>query len=660
MTPEDLYRFQSIQSCELSPDGETAIFGLQRIDRKSEKKYANLWIVPTRTGRPRQFTYGDHVDSAPVWSPDGRDIAFVSNRADERQPQIHVLPFSGGEARPLTDLAGQIGSFSWSPNGKRLAFAFRKEDAAVIDREADETKRELGIVVRHIDRLRYKMNGEGYYPDERWQIWTVDTRSGRTVQLTDQSKHHSFDPVWSPDGKRILFNSNRSQDPDLNPEAVDLWTIDAGGGRARRIPTTPGIKAGARFSPDGKTIAYIGRPEGYNVWENSRVYVVPANGRTKPKDLTGAHDIHVGDGTLGDIGDEGMRPPLWSTDGSRITFQISRHGTTQLVSIDTDGNDLRSVIDTDGMTGSFSFDRDQRRVAWVGGDFFDPGQIIVTDTDSGAQKRLTRFNDTWLNRVDLGELEEVWVKGADRNDLQGWVLKPPGFRSNRKYPSILEIHGGPLAQYGNRMMHEFLFLAAQGYVVHFTNPRGGQGYGEAHAKAIENDWGNKDYADLMAWTNTIARKPYIDTTRMGVTGGSYGGFSTCWIVSHTHRFKAAVTQRCVSNLISMYGSSDINWSMERLMGTGTAPWDDFENHWRLSPMKYVGNVQTPTLVIHSEQDLRCDLEQGEQFYVALKRRGIDTEFVVFPEENHELSRAGRTDRRVERLKHIARWFDKYL
>jgi dipeptidyl aminopeptidase/acylaminoacyl peptidase len=223
----------------------------------------------------------------------------------------------------------------------------------------------------------------------------------------------------------------------------------------------------------------------------------------------------------------------------------------------------------------------------------------------------------------------------------------------------LEIHGGPGLQYGNFFMHEFYYLAAEGYVVYFCNPRGGRGYGEAHSKAIWNNWGTVDYDDLMAWVDFIQKKPYMDKKRVGVTGGSYGGYMTNWIIGQTHRFKAAVTQRSVSNLISMYGSSDYNWSMQREFGD-RPPWENFKNYWRQSPMKYIGNAKTPTLVLHNENDLRCAIEQGEQIFVALKKLGVDTEMVRFPDEPHGLSRTGRTDRRIERLKHILRWFDRYL
>jgi len=264
-----------------------------------------------------------------------------------------------------------------------------------------------------------------------------------------------------------------------------------------------------------------------------------------------------------------------------------------------------------------------------------------------------------LRNVDLGSLETVWIKGPAGNDLQGWILKPPGFDAKKKYPSILEIHGGPLTQYGFLFMHEFYYLAAQGYVVHFTNPRGGRGYGEAHAGAIWGDWGNADYADLMAWTDYLSNQPYIDKSRMGVTGGSYGGYMTLWIIGHTQRFKVAITQRCVSNMVSMWGSSDLNWSFQVELQAGP-PFEDLQKYWDMSPMKFIGNARTPTLVSHSEGDLRCPIEQGEQAFVALKRLGVDTEMVRFPDEFHGLSRTGRTDRKIARLNHFVRWFDKYL
>jgi dipeptidyl aminopeptidase/acylaminoacyl peptidase len=329
--------------------------------------------------------------------------------------------------------------------------------------------------------------------------------------------------------------------------------------------------------------------------------------------------------------------------------------------VSTDGKKpvVEDVIPDDGVVGAFMFDEKQEVLCYYHADMKSPGEIFARKMKNGATKKLTRVNDKLLRGVDLGQAEEVWFKGAAGNDLQGWIVKPPRFSAKRKYPAILEIHGGPWVQYGNIFMHEFYYLAAAGYVVFFCNPRGGKGYGEKHAKAIANNWGGPDYDDVMGWTDFVARKRYIDRKRIGVTGGSYGGYMTNWILGHTNRFAAAVTQRGVYNLISFWGTSDFNWAFQEAFAK-KPPWEDFKNLWRQSPMKYVGNVKTPTLVIHSEADHRAAIEQAEQMFVALKTMGIETEFVRFPDEPHGLSRGGRTDRRVKRLEYIRGWFDKYL
>jgi dipeptidyl aminopeptidase/acylaminoacyl peptidase len=259
----------------------------------------------------------------------------------------------------------------------------------------------------------------------------------------------------------------------------------------------------------------------------------------------------------------------------------------------------------------------------------------------------------------LGTIEAVQFQSTDGTPLEGWILKPPGFDPTKTYPSIMEIHGGPQTQYGQAFMHEFFFLAAHDYVVYFCNPRGSQGYGNDFAGAIYNNWGTVDYEDIMAWADYMEQQPYIDTQRMGVTGGSYGGYMTTAIIGRTQRFQAACAQRLVSNMISMWGTSDFNWVWTRAMGNET-PRENLENYWRQSPIATIENAQTPTLIIHSEKDFRANLEQGEQVYVALKKLGVDAELVVFPDEPHGLSRGGRTDRRVTRLEHILRWFEKYL
>lgn len=657
---EDLYRFQLISAPRISPDGQHVVYAQHRVDQKTEKKYANLWIVSTIGKGPRQFTYGDQSDSNPRWSPDNESIAFLSNRGVKDKPaQIYIIPFHGGEARQLTSIAGSIGSFAWSPNGKALVCTVRKTDAEGLTREKDEQKKKLAIVARHYDRPFYKLDGFGYLPKERMHLWAVDSATGKARQLTDHPVFDEESPAWSPDGQRIAFISNRSPDPDLRPDANELFIMPAKGGEIRRLVTPLGPKNMPGFSPDGKWIAYYGSEgEGLN-YKNNDLWIVPSDGSTAARNLTAPFDLQAGSSTLNDLGEPETVPPIWSNDSQSIYFPEVYHGSSVLKEIKLDGKQPLLIVGEGGVAASFSLDRSQSHLAYFYGRINDPGQVMFRKLQTGETRQLTQLNRELFDQIQLSQVKEMWIKGPDGNDLQGWVLTPPGFDPGQKYPSILEIHGGPRTQYGFYFMHEFYYLASKGFVVHFTNPRGGRGYGEAHTKAIWLDWGGADYADLMAWTDGIAQEPFIDAARMGVTGGSYGGYMTVWIIGHTQRFKAAVPTRCVSNFVSMWGSSDYNWTFQQELGD-KPPFEDLANYWKHSPIAYIGNARTPTLVIHNEFDLRCPIEQGEQVFVALKKLGVDAEFVRFPDESHGLSRTGRTDRRIARLNHILRWFDKYL
>lgn len=669
-TTDDLYSFHVPADPQISPDGRHVAFTVQRVERETEKKYTNLWLAGVDDGQLRQFTWGKQSDSQPRWSPDGRVIAFLSNRGSEEQAQIYLLPVDGGEARPLTELKGSIGSYEWSPDGTKFVAQFRKKDADALEREKDEGKKKLGISFRHITRTDYKFDGMGYLPKEHWHVWVIDAATGEAKQLTEGDKDET-EPHWSPDGRSILFNSNRSERPDMDMDVTELYLIPAEGGEMRQIETRPGRKFAATFSPDGQHLAWLGRDKPGRWYQNARLYVASVDGG-EVRDVSESIDLHLSPSTNGDIfNGSGPYALVWSADGRRVYSIASWHGDEPLVSLpafDSDGvsgsqtRPYDQVIPGPGVVGGYTFDRERRRVAYLWATRGDPAQLLVRDIDesgaAGEPRALTTLNP-WLAEVEAGEIEEVWVKTADGFDLHGWILKPPGFDPSRKYPSILEIHGGPQTQYGNMFMHEFHYLAAAGYVVYWSNPRGSQGYGEGVTGAIYGRWGTVDYDDVMAWTDYVERLPYIDPERMGVTGGSYGGYMTTLIIGRTHRFKAAVAQRAVSNFISFYGSSDLNWGLENLAGT-PPPWEDIEMNWAQSPISAIGNAKTPTLVIHSENDYRCDQEQGEQVFISLRKLGVDTEMLLLPGESHGVSRGGRTDRRVARLEYMLGWFEKYL
>jgi dipeptidyl aminopeptidase/acylaminoacyl peptidase len=661
ITAEDLYDFELISEPRLSPDGRQVVFTKRRVQHGTEKKFSNLWMVNAAGGEPYPFTYGDEKDAHARFSPDGTTLAFLSDRDDkEKPPQIYLIPLAGGEAHRLTGIPGEIRSMEWSPDGKHLLLTVRKFDPDELERLRDEQKAKLGVVSRDYTRVFYKLDGYGYLAQEREHIWTVDVATGEATQLTDGPVYDETSPAYSPDGRWIVFTSNRSAEPDFTPDRVDLFVMPATGGEPRKLDTPLGPKGAVApsVSPDGRWVAYTGHEGEAADWKNDDLWVVPFDGSGPARNLTEAFDVHVSSWTMADLGEPEQMPPTWSRDSQTLFFQVTRHGRTQLMSIRLDGGELRPVIDEPGVVGSFSFDAEQGKLAYFYADMADPNQIYLREA-GGVPRPLTHFNRELLSAVDLGQVREVWYKGADGNDLQGWILTPPGFDPQKRYPAILEIHGGPLAQYGFFFMHEFYFLAAHDYVVFFTNPRGGRGYGWQHAKAIQGNWGDRDYADLMAWVDLVEKEPYVDAQHVGLCGGSYGGYMTLWMVGHTQRFQAAVAMRSVSNFISQWGSSDFNWSFENELDS-KPPFESLQTYWDHSPMKYIGNCKTPTLVMHSEGDMRCSIEQSEQVFVALKRLGVETEFVRFPDEFHGLSRDGRTDRRVARLGHLLRWFETHL
>ncbi|MBK8989335.1 MAG: S9 family peptidase [Chloroflexi bacterium] len=662
ITAEDLYRLQIVSDPQISPDGKHVVFCVQTLEQATEKKHSHLWLVAADGSAPaRQFTFGKQRDSHPRWSPNGRTIAFLSNRADEKQSQIYRIGLDGGEAQPITQLNGAIASFAWSPDGAQFVCQLRQKDQTAVVRDKDEQKKKLGVVDRRITRLDFRAEGAGYLPEERWHIWIIDVATGAATQLTTGETFHETNPSWSPDGRSILFTSVRADAPDLNWEQSELYLIPAQGGDIQQLPGHNGRKFEGAFSPDGQFIAYLGREQAGTWYQNDCLYVTAVDGR-QTRNLSAAYDLHCGPATMTDVGSGSpATPPTWSADGQAIFTVVTQTGDQPLLRLSAAVQPPLPVIAGAGLVGAFSLDAAHTRLAYVWGALDKPGQIWLREMDSGASRLLADPNADWLADVDLGHTEEVWFPAADGRQLHGWITFPPDFDPSRQYPSILQIHGGPMGQYGRAFMHEFYYLAAQGYIVYWSNPRGGQGYGQNHLAAIAGQWGTVDYDDVMAWADYLATQPYTDPARMGVTGGSYGGYMTTLIIGRTDRFKAAVAQRVVSNLLSFYGGSDLNGTRtQSLVGVVQPPWEAFGQYWAMSPMSAIGQAKTPTLVIHGEQDKRCPPEQGEQVFVALKLLGVETELILFPEEGHELSRNGRTDRRISRLNHILRWFDQYL
>ena len=665
IAPEDLLKFQFVADPRISPDGSRVLFAKRHIGDKNNY-VTNLWVVAADGGQARQFTSGE-TDGHGRWSPDGSTIAFISGR-DKPNPQIYTLPADGGEAVKLTDFPdGTIAGFSWSPDGSMLAVQYRETEAEWTEAAKKEREENGGsIPARVIDDMYYRLDGDGYFNDKRFGLYIVDVATGKHRLLYDRDRIGWFSYDWSPNSKELAIATHLGKEPLLKFWKWDIVRVDVKSRKVTKLSELPdGVKSAVRYSPDGKRLAFSGC-RGKEIWgvHNSYLFVCDLNGR-QLQNLTGDTDYCLSAITLSDSAEAAFEENFqWTPDGRHLLMQIGWHGETHVMSVPATGG--KPVFVTKGRKafelGNISADGAQ--VALAAADTLHLPEIAIGRRDpkkpGGLRiKTLTAFNQPLLDELALSQPESVWLKSASGTKIHTWVMKPPGFKPGRKYPAVLEIHGGPHTQYGETFFHEMQVFAAAGYVVVFSNPRGSKGYGEYHCKAIKGDWGNADWEDMQAVTAFMQQQKFIDVKRMGVCGGSYGGYMTNWIIGHTNEFAAAVTDRCVSNFVSMVGSSDLPLIPDEYWKGNS--WDDTEELWNQSPMKYMGNVKTPTLVVHSEGDLRCNVEQSEQVFAALKLRGIPTRFVRYPSTtSHGMSRKGPPDLRLHRLGQYLEWWERYL
>jgi dipeptidyl aminopeptidase/acylaminoacyl peptidase len=680
ITIEDLYSFQFLTRPRISPDGQRVAFVATTIDKRSYAYRSSIWMIPMAGGDATRFTGGEANATSPVWSPDGRWLAFVSDREGEAQgdnheeqrqrgkgkSQIWLIPTNGGEARQLTFMPHGASQPVWSPDGKRLVF-----NAAVgpLDEESEDGK--PLPKVRVIDRLLYRYDGTGYIYERRVHLFLVNAEGGEATQLTD-GDWDDKDAAWSPDGSRIVFASSREEDRWRLP-CSDLYLLPIDNtqpGTLQRL-TDGTIKCFApSWSPDGQRLAFFAAPKlrSGNHYELFTLSPFAKEGSMESlRSLTGEFEGSCSDWTNSDASDEHiMPPPPWSSDGKTLYLLASQRGASRVYAIDSErGAGAQPPTLTPGNIHAldFSMDHDGHTLVTLIESPTHLAEVYVSSQVSGKTagelRQLTHRNDALFNELALSEPEYFSYSGADGWPMDGWLLKPRDFDPAKKYPLVVEIHGGPATQYGYGFMHEMQVLAAQGYVVLFTNPRGSLGYGRDFSLAVRGAWGEKDSLDILAGADAVIRQGFIDEQRQAVIGGSYGGFMTSWLVGHTNRFKVAVTDRSVINRVSFFGSSDIGWDFTD-DDLEVTPWDAPEPYVHTSPITYVKNIVTPLLIIHSENDLRCNIEQSEQLFAALKYMDREVLFVRFEGQSHGLSRGGHPHSRVERLKHIQTWFSDHL
>jgi len=665
ITIEDKYSFVWVMDPAISPDGSQIVYTQTIVDAETKEYRSKLYTVATDgISNPRPFTGGTRRDTTPRWSPDGTHVAFVSDRSGENQ--IWMLPLAGGEATQLTRMRHGASNPRWSPDGSMIAFvAGMKSDDCMdkmltpmskAEKEArDKHKKEHAMIV---DSVRYRFDAMGYFEGINSHIWVLNIADGSIIRVTEGDYQHA-DFAWSPCGSKIVLAANRNEDADLITWNSDIWTVSASGSDMQKLTATNGPCSNPVWSPDGSKIAYLGHLRECYGATISRIWLVNAGGG-EPTCLTAGFDYGFGESGSTDMTHTAgsSLPLVWMPCGTKLLSVSNYHGRTQHYTIALDGK-VELLVGGDCNTYGISLSADGKTIAISWNNHDIANEISVIRLPEREEKLLTDTNP-WLRDVNLARTEEFWCKGDEGWDLQGWLMKPLDWQEGVKYPLILNIHGGPHNIYGFGFSHQFHTQAAAGYYVMYLNPRGGQGYGQKFQAGVNRAYGEGDYRDLMAAVDyIIANHPGVDESRLGVTGASYGGFMTNWIVSHTDRFKTAVTVASISNWISFFGVSDIGYHFCENQH-GADPFSDFDYLVRISPLTHVKNITTPLLIVHSEQDYRCPIEQAEQLFVALKKLGRETRLLRFNNSSHTMARTGPPALRVDQHTHIMEWFAKYL
>ena len=681
ITEKDLFDFVWVANPQVSPDGTRVAFTRVNCDEKRTGYETSIWIV-AMDGKeaPARMTNGKH-DAAPRWSPDGKRLVFVrggeKDEAGKPKPgQLAMLSLAGGEARTITDLPKGAGGAVWSPDGKRIAFmssttqediqkAERKKKAARGGESAAENEHESDVHV--ISRAVYRNNDEGYLDPRRHEhIWLIDAamsgeEAAKPVQVTS-GKYDEGEMVWSHDGSRIYYVTRRVDEPYYELPSTDIYSVAATGGDPEKLVTVPMYVGDLALSPDGRQMAFHGAvSQPVRSYSQPDLWVMDVAKDAKAKNLTADYDFDIGSSVFGDNAAPrggGGRSLYWSGDGRWLFDHAEKEGRTPLVRVDARSGAVNEITHGDQAVLDFSVNADGSGIVGLISDPVMIGDLFAVSAD-GAETRLTNFNQKLWSQLNLTAPEEINYASFDGKKIQGWIQKPPDFDAHKKYPLILDIHGGPHAAYGWVFDHEFQWMAAKGYVVLYVNPRGSTSYGQDFGNIIQYHYPGDDYRDLMAGVDELVKRGYVDDKKLGVTGGSGGGVLTNWTITHSDRFAAAVSQRDISNWASWWYTADFtlfqpNWFK-------APPFEDPQDYNNRSAITFVKNIHTPVLFVLGESDYRTPQDSGgEQIFRALKYMKRPTAMVVFPRETHELSRSGEPWHRIERLEHIVGWFDKWM
>lgn len=647
LEPLDIYDLEYVSDPQIDPSGDVVLFVRNFKDIMTDRNLSNIWMATDDRIRP--VTSGDQNDYSPRWSPSGDRIAFISNRTGKSQ--IYMRYQETEVEAQLTNLQQSPSSLTWSPDGEWLAFSLfvSESGAQLVDLPNKPNGADWADSPKYIDAITYRADGQGYLKAGHRHIFLLSADGGHPRQLTKGAFDHGGTLSWSPDGKSIYFSANRNPNHELDPLNSEVYRVDIATGEISALTDRQGPDSSPKLSPDGTLIAYTGFDDRYQGYQVQQLYLMNADGST-PRLLSGGLDRDVAN-------------VQWAADGSGLYFQYDDEGNTKIAFISLDGE----VRDLTNNVGGLSIGR-----PYSGGTFTvasngtyafthstpdHPADLAVGNANREGIIRLTELNKDLFSYKQLGEVEEIWFEsGYDQRRIQGWIVKPPNFDPTKKYPLLLEIHGGPFANYGSRFSAEVQLYAAAGNVVLYTNPRGSTSYGAEFGNLIHHNYPSEDYDDLMAGVDAVIEKGYIDTDQLYITGGSGGGVLTAWTIGKTDRFRAAVVAKPVINWYSFVLHADNPAFFYKYWFPGY-PWEHQDHYMERSPISLVGNVKTPTMLLTGEQDYRTPMSETEQYYAALKIQEVPAAMVRIQESGHGI--ANKPSNLIAKVKYILGWFEEY-
>lgn len=647
-TLENIFDLEYAADPQISSDGKQVVYVRNFMDIMDDRRKSNLWIINTDGSRHRPLTSGNANNFSPRWSPDGTKLLYASTASSSTE--LHVRWMDTGHSAKITNLTHSPGGLSWSPDGSMIAFTMfvPKEDKPMVSLPGKPDGADWADPARVIDKLQYRADGAGYLEDGFTHVFVVPAEGGTPRQITSGEFNHGGTPQWTPDGEHLIISANRHENWRFEPNNSEIYRVSVSGGSITALTDRKGPDSNPVISPDGEKIAYTGYDEEYQGYQVSKLYVMNSDG-SNSRMITGSLDRDVGN-------------VQWVSSGNRIHFRYDDEGNSKIATVTLDGS-VQDLAENVGGTsigrpyasGSFSvavngmFAYTHTRPSY-------PADVAVASADRTTTK-ITGLNEDLFGHKTLGEVEEIWYESSyDGRKIQGWIVKPPNFDPEKEYPLLLEIHGGPFANYGDRFSAEVQLYASRGYVVLYTNPRGSTSYGEEFGNLIHHNYPSQDYDDLMSGVDAVIEKGYIDEDRLYITGGSGGGVLTAWSIGKTDRFKAAVVAKPVINWYSFVLTADNPSFFYKYWFPGL-PWNNLDHYMERSPISLVGNVTTPTMLLTGEQDYRTPMSETEQYYTALKLQKVESAMVRIPGAGHGI--ASRPSQLMTKVAHILEWFEKY-